>query len=87
MYLPHDMVTAVLLPATVLLLLSTRRGEAEARPGAARFGSVFTPETNLGCCSEPRGDSSASLAMTLIVANAATPRVIRRLRVFIFNFI
>src|SRR5882724_3749024 len=79
--------TVLSTPATVLTLLSSRRGEAVVTPVAARFGSALMPGAVLICCSAARGERNASLAMTLIVATTATLRVIRRVRVFIFNFV
>ena len=78
--------TSLLVPATFAIWLPAARGETVIPVVLTRFTSFAVPETCWIWLPAARGESSVSLAVALMViaANAAAPRVMRRLRVFIF---
>ena len=75
--------TSLLVPATVAIWLPAARGEMVAVTAGVTVFAV--PATCLIWLPAARGESRASpaIALMVIAANTAAPRVMRRLRVFI----
>jgi hypothetical protein len=77
-----------LVPAMVLVWLSSARGEAMTfRFCVTVFGLLSVPATVLICTSAARGQSGISRAKRLMEAARAMLATVRGIRVFIFVFV